>query len=294
MPEAQALVGTVRLPLDQVDSTLVQLALADGPLVFRDVQDDPVRAQPGLRPGARRDLVPRHAARDEGPDGRGSRGRQPALRAGRRAVDRAAALDRRQPPRGGRRERPAVRRDRGPEPRARGARRAADRPAGRGDRGGPGGAGDGGGDERDEERVPRQRQSRAADAADLGHRLHEDRPATARGGRAAGARRRPRDRGGAGRPAPRAGSPPGRRQPRDRRRRGRAALGVDQRRARPREDRGRQDGVPPRARRRRRGRRAGDDCHDRPVRDDRPGAAQRASAGTCRQSTATRIASSRS
>ncbi len=40
-PEAQALVGTVRLPLDQVDSTLVQLALADGPLVFRDVQDDP-------------------------------------------------------------------------------------------------------------------------------------------------------------------------------------------------------------------------------------------------------------
>jgi len=39
-PEAQALVATVRLPLDQVDSTLVQLALADGPLVFRDVQDD--------------------------------------------------------------------------------------------------------------------------------------------------------------------------------------------------------------------------------------------------------------
>jgi len=40
-PDAQALVETVRLPLDQVDSTLVQLALADGPLVFRDVQDDP-------------------------------------------------------------------------------------------------------------------------------------------------------------------------------------------------------------------------------------------------------------
>ena len=40
-PDAQALVATVRLPLDQVDSTLVQLALADGPLVFRDVQDDP-------------------------------------------------------------------------------------------------------------------------------------------------------------------------------------------------------------------------------------------------------------
>ena len=39
-PDAQALVATVRLPLDQVDSTLVQLALADGPLVFRDVQDD--------------------------------------------------------------------------------------------------------------------------------------------------------------------------------------------------------------------------------------------------------------
>ena len=39
-PEAQALVGEVRLPLDQIDSTLVQLALADGPLVFRDVQDD--------------------------------------------------------------------------------------------------------------------------------------------------------------------------------------------------------------------------------------------------------------
>jgi signal transduction histidine kinase len=39
--DAQALVETVRLPLDQVDSTLVQLALADGPLVFRDVQDDP-------------------------------------------------------------------------------------------------------------------------------------------------------------------------------------------------------------------------------------------------------------
>ena len=38
-PEAQALVRTVRLPLDQVDSTLVQLAHADGPLVFRDVQD---------------------------------------------------------------------------------------------------------------------------------------------------------------------------------------------------------------------------------------------------------------
>ena len=39
-PEAQALVGEVRLPLDQIDSTLVQLALADGPLVFRDLQDD--------------------------------------------------------------------------------------------------------------------------------------------------------------------------------------------------------------------------------------------------------------
>ena len=37
---AQALVADVRLPLDQIDSTLVQLALADGPLVFRDVQDD--------------------------------------------------------------------------------------------------------------------------------------------------------------------------------------------------------------------------------------------------------------
>jgi signal transduction histidine kinase len=40
-PEAQALVGEIRLPLDQIESTLVQLALADGPLVFRDVQDDP-------------------------------------------------------------------------------------------------------------------------------------------------------------------------------------------------------------------------------------------------------------
>src|SRR6185369_16558518 len=39
-PAAQALVADVRLPLDQIDSTLVQLALADGPLVFRDVQDD--------------------------------------------------------------------------------------------------------------------------------------------------------------------------------------------------------------------------------------------------------------
>ena len=39
-PGAQALVADVRLPLDQIDSTLVQLALADGPLVFRDVQDD--------------------------------------------------------------------------------------------------------------------------------------------------------------------------------------------------------------------------------------------------------------
>jgi signal transduction histidine kinase len=39
-PAAQALVADVRLPLDQIDSTLVQLALADGPLVFRDVRDD--------------------------------------------------------------------------------------------------------------------------------------------------------------------------------------------------------------------------------------------------------------
>ena len=274
-PDAQALVATVRLPLDQVDSTLVQLALADGPLVFRDVQDDPY--EPNRVFARALDVTSFLGTPLE------TKGRTVGVLAvdnrlsgrERRAVDRAAALDRRQPARGGRRERPAVRRDRGPEPRARGARRAADRPAGRGDRGGPGGAGDGRGDERDEERVPRQRQSRAADAADLGHRLHEDRPATARRGRAAGARRRPRDRGRAGRPAPRAGSPPGRRQPRDRRRRGRAALGADQRRARPREDRGRQDGVPPRARRRRRGRRAGDDCHDRPVRDDRPGAAER-------------------
>jgi signal transduction histidine kinase len=39
-PEAQALVREVRLPLDQDQSTLVQLARADGPLVFRDVNED--------------------------------------------------------------------------------------------------------------------------------------------------------------------------------------------------------------------------------------------------------------
>jgi signal transduction histidine kinase len=39
-PEAQSLVGSVRLSLDDEASTLVQLARADGPLVFRDVDKD--------------------------------------------------------------------------------------------------------------------------------------------------------------------------------------------------------------------------------------------------------------
>jgi signal transduction histidine kinase len=39
--EIRGLVADVRLPLDETRSTLVQLALADGPLVFRDVDRDP-------------------------------------------------------------------------------------------------------------------------------------------------------------------------------------------------------------------------------------------------------------
>jgi signal transduction histidine kinase len=39
--EAAALVGQVHLSLDETRSTLVQLARADGPMVFRDIADDP-------------------------------------------------------------------------------------------------------------------------------------------------------------------------------------------------------------------------------------------------------------
>ncbi|HEY7969074.1 MAG TPA: GAF domain-containing protein, partial [Candidatus Limnocylindrales bacterium] len=39
--ETRGLVAGVRLPLDETRSTLVQLALADGPLVFRDADQDP-------------------------------------------------------------------------------------------------------------------------------------------------------------------------------------------------------------------------------------------------------------
>jgi len=39
--ETRGLVAEVRLPLDETRSTLVQLALADGPLVFRDADRDP-------------------------------------------------------------------------------------------------------------------------------------------------------------------------------------------------------------------------------------------------------------
>ncbi len=39
--EAAALVGQVHLSLDETRSTLVQLARADGPMVFRDIDDDP-------------------------------------------------------------------------------------------------------------------------------------------------------------------------------------------------------------------------------------------------------------
>ncbi|MFL5749135.1 MAG: ATP-binding protein [Chloroflexota bacterium] len=39
--DAEAIVRDVQLPLDGAEATLVQLAHADGPLVFRDLQDDP-------------------------------------------------------------------------------------------------------------------------------------------------------------------------------------------------------------------------------------------------------------
>ena len=68
-----------------------------------------LRAQPGLCPGTGGELVPRHAAQDQGPDGRRAGGRQPPFRTRRRAVDGPAALHRREPPRRGRRQRPPLR-----------------------------------------------------------------------------------------------------------------------------------------------------------------------------------------
>ena len=78
-PEIAALVADLAIPLDEMRSTFVQLARAEGPMVFRGVDSDPVRTEPGIRPRPRGQLVPGNAADHERPDGRDPRGGQPPL-----------------------------------------------------------------------------------------------------------------------------------------------------------------------------------------------------------------------
>ena len=182
-PEAQALVGEVRLPLDEERATLVQLARADGPLVFRDVHEDAYEPNRAFAraldvtsflgtPLATKGRTVGVLAVDNRLSGRDvERSMGPLLYTVGNLLAEAVENARLY----------AQIEEQNRELEARVAH--ADGPARRGDPGGAGGAGDGGGGERDEERVPRQRQPRAADAADLGRRLHEDRPEAARRGR---------------------------------------------------------------------------------------------------------------
>ena len=121
----------LRLPLDRPDQPAASLFRADGPMLFRDVDQDAHEREPRARAGARSYLVPRHAPRDEGPaDGRARR-RQPALRPRRGAGRRAAAVHRRQPHRGGLENARLYAEIEEPEPGPRGARRAAHRASSR-------------------------------------------------------------------------------------------------------------------------------------------------------------------
>ena len=75
--EMAAMVAELELSFDLESSQLVQLFEADGPVLFRDVSQDPDERNRALAALLEVDFVPRDAADQQGPGRRRPRGRQP-------------------------------------------------------------------------------------------------------------------------------------------------------------------------------------------------------------------------